>query len=63
MEITLKYLCCADSILSLSLPFFLQYLIIFGGFNELDGKEKCFSDLHYVDIATPSGNTLQLKHA
>ena len=33
----------------------LQYLLVFGGFNELGGKEKCFSDLHYVDITAPSG--------
>ena len=34
----------------------LQYLVMYGGFNELDGKEKCFSDVHYVDITAPSGN-------
>ena len=28
---------------------------MYGGFNELDGKEKCFSDVHYVDITAPSG--------
>ena len=40
--------------MSLSLSVY-QYLVIFGGFNEFDDTEKCFSDLHYIDITAPSG--------
>ena len=45
-----------DSILLSLTPPSLQYLVVFGGFSEMDGQDKCFSDLHYVDITAPSGN-------
>jgi hypothetical protein len=48
----------ADSFLS---PSPLQYLVVFGGFSELDGEDKCFSDLHFVDITAPSGNNTMLN--